>query len=46
MNAFDLAKKNYGKTWIKEMLKALVAKINPVLTPEQYEEITGEEYTA
>lgn len=43
MNAYDLAKKNYGRTWTIEMLVALVGKNK--LTPEQYEEITGEVYT-
>lgn len=46
MNTFDLANKNYGRTWTKEMLKALVAKENPLLTPEQYELIVGEIYEA
>lgn len=45
MDAYDLARKNYPKLWTKEMLKALVKKTSINLTPEQYEEITGEEYT-
>jgi hypothetical protein len=44
MNTYDLAQKNYGRTWTMEMLAALVAKGK--LTPGQYEEITGEVYVA
>jgi hypothetical protein len=43
-SAYDMAKKNYGRTWSKEMLRALVAKDNISLTAEQYFEITGETY--
>ncbi len=41
MNVYEMAKKNYGRTWTKEMLAALVTK--GLLTPEQYTEITGED---
>jgi len=49
MDVYEMAKRNYGRTWTKEMLAALVQKglDNPdkvILTPEQYEEITGEVY--
>lgn len=44
MNAFDLAKKNYGRTWTIEMIAALVGKGK--LTPDQYQEITGQVYPA
>ena len=44
MNIYEMAKKNYGRTWAKEMLAALVAKGK--LTPEEYQEITGEAYGA
>ena len=45
MNIFDMAKKNYDKgLWTKEMLAAIVAKGK--LTAAQYEEITGEAYSA
>lgn len=40
----EMCKRNYGRTWTKEMIAALVAKDK--LTPEQYREITKEEYTA
>lgn len=43
MNAYDLAKKNYGRTWSIEMIKALVIK--NLITTEQFQEITGEVYT-
>lgn len=38
----DLAKKNYPEQWNTEMLRNLVAKGR--LTPEEYAEITGEQY--
>lgn len=44
MNIYEMAKKNYGRTWTKEMLAALVVKGK--LTPEEYLEITGESYTS
>jgi hypothetical protein len=44
MNAYDLAMKNYGRTWTIEMIAALVVKGK--ITPTQYEEITGKAYTA
>lgn len=40
MDIKELCKKNYGRTWTKEMLAALVAKGK--LAPEDYREITGE----
>ena len=43
MNAYDLAKKNYGITWSIEMIKALVVK--NLITTIQYKEITREENT-
>lgn len=42
MNAYDIAKKNYGRTWTIEMVKALVAK--GLITEVQFKEITGEDY--
>lgn len=44
MNTFDLAKKNYGRTWTIEMIAALVVKGK--LTAAEYQEITGEAYAA
>ncbi len=44
MNVEDIAKKNYGRTWTIEMVKALVVK--NLLTEAQFKEITGEDYTA
>lgn len=41
MNAYEMAKKNYGRTWTKEMIAKLVSK--GLITEEQYEEIVGEE---
>lgn len=42
MNIYDMAKKNYGRTWTIEMIAKLVA-LNK-LTPEQFKEITGVDY--
>lgn len=42
MDAYTLAKNNYGRTWTIEMIRALVAKKQ--LTSEQFEDITGEKY--
>ena len=39
---YKLAKKNYPDPWNVECLKNLVK--NDRLTPEEYEEITGEPY--
>lgn len=44
MSVFDLAKKNYGRTWTIEMIAALVGKGK--LTPDEYREITGQAYPA
>ncbi|MGB8455140.1 MAG: XkdX family protein [Anaerocolumna sp.] len=42
---FEIIKKNYDKKlWNKQMVKTAVVK--NVITPEQYQEITGEDYTA
>ena len=38
----DIAKANYGRTWTKDMLKALVLKQSLQFTADDYEEITGE----
>lgn len=40
---FETIKKNYEKgLWTKQMVK--IAVIKGVITPEQYKEITGEDY--
>lgn len=40
---FEGVKRNYDrKLWNKQMLKVCVTK--KVITPEEYKEITGEEY--
>ncbi len=44
MTVYDLAKKNYGRTWTKEMVEMLVVK--DLLTETEYEEITGESYSS
>ncbi len=42
---FEIIKRNYEKgLWTKQMVKIAVKK--GVITSEQYEEITGEVYTA
>ena len=42
---FEIIKKNYDRgLWNKQMVKMAVVK--GVITPEQYEEITGEAYVA
>ncbi|WFR55342.1 XkdX family protein [Anaerocolumna sp. AGMB13025] len=41
---FETIKRNYDrKLWNKQMVKTAVIK--EVITPEQYQEITGEAYT-
>ena len=41
---FDIIKKNYERgLWTKQMVAIAVKK--GVITPEQYKEITGEDYT-
>lgn len=42
INVYEKAKANYPDPWNKAMLRKLVAKGQ--LTPEQFEEITGEPY--
>jgi len=42
INVYEKAKQNYPDSWNKAMLRRLVR--NGSLTPEQFEEITGEEY--
>jgi hypothetical protein len=43
---YDMIKQNYDrKLWSITMLKKIVAKGPQFLTPEQFEEITGEVYT-
>ena len=42
MNIYDMAKKNYGRTWTIEMI-ANMDEVNK-LTTEQYQEITWEDY--
>ena len=42
IDVFEMAKENYPDPWNKAMIKRLVKKGK--LTPEQYEEITGEVY--
>lgn len=42
MTAFEMAKKYYPAQWSIDRLSALVAAGK--LTPEEYREITGEEY--
>lgn len=42
INVYEEAKKKYPSPWNKAMLRKLVAKGQ--LTPEQFEEITGEPY--
>lgn len=39
---YDMAKKNYPENWNLEMLKNFVRLGR--ITPEEYEEITGEPY--
>lgn len=41
IDVYERAKQNYPDPWNKAMLRRLVGK---GLTPEQYEEITGEPY--
>ena len=41
---FEIIKKNYERgLWTKQMVAVAVKK--EVITPEQYKEITGEDYT-
>ena len=42
VDVYEKAKQNYPSPWNKAMLKRLVSKEQ--LTPEQFEEITGEPY--
>lgn len=42
MSVYEMTKKNYGRTWTIEMVRALVKK--NLLTVEQFKEITGEDY--
>ncbi len=42
INVFERAKQNYPDPWNKAMIRKLVTRGQ--LTPEQYEEITGEPY--
>ena len=42
IDVYEKAKERYPDPWNKAMLKRLVR--NGSLTPEQFEEITGEEY--
>lgn len=42
---YEIVKKNYDrKLWSKAMVK--VAVVKNIITPEQYQEITGDVYTA
>lgn len=42
---YEIIKKNYDRgLWNAQMVK--VAVVKNVITPEQYQEITGEAYTA
>jgi len=42
VNYYEMAKKNYPDNWNLEMMKNFVRKGR--ITPEQFEEITGEIY--
>ena len=43
MRMFEIIKKNYEKgLWTQQMVKVAVKK--GIITPEQYKEITGEDY--
>lgn len=42
IDVYEMAKKNYPDPWNKAMIRKLVERGK--LTPEQYEEITGEPY--
>lgn len=39
---YEMAKKNYPRLWNIDMLRTLVSKGR--ITPEQFKEITGEDY--
>ena len=39
---YEMAKKNYPRLWNIDMLRTLVEKER--ITPEQFKEITGEDY--
>lgn len=42
--SFDIIKQNYDRgLWTKQMVKMCVPR--KVISPEQYEQITGESYT-
>lgn len=43
MTNFEIAKKNYGRTWTDEMLAKLVTKGK--LKASEYRDITGSEYS-
>ena len=43
MTNFEIAKRNYGRTWTDEMLAKLVEKGK--LKASEYKEITGNDYT-
>ena len=46
MSVLELAKKYYPNLWNKDRIKTLVMMIPQKLTPDEYKEITGEDYTA
>ena len=45
MTVFELAQRYYPTLWSKERLRTLVENDPPRLTPEEYKQITGEDYT-
>lgn len=45
MTVFEMAQKYYLTLWNKERLRTLVENDPPRLTPDEYKQITGEEYT-
>lgn len=45
MTVLELAQKYYPTLWSKERIRTLVANVPPRLTPQEYKQITGEEYT-
>ncbi|MEA4992354.1 MAG: XkdX family protein [Oscillibacter sp.] len=46
MSVFEMAKNYYPVLWSKDRLIALVQNDPPRLTAEQYQQITGEAYSA
>lgn len=46
MSVFEMAKEYYPVLWSKDRLIALVQNDPPRLTAEQYQQITGEAYSA